>query len=90
MFRVTLICEGIPPQWGAQAAKDVAEEFTHRQWHQNVCCTWTGDILLLVADNDFDSDGEALVDEFSDAVAVQPPATAFEIDRVAKLPEGDI
>lgn len=72
---------------------DVAEEFTHRQWHQNVRCTWTGDILLLVADNDFDSDGEALADEFSDAVAACTTATfgyRIRIDGVVKLPDGAI
>jgi hypothetical protein len=69
MFRITLICDGIPSDLGAQAASDVAEEFTHRPWHTHVRCTWGNGILTLVAENDFDHNGEALADEFSDAVA---------------------
>lgn len=65
MFRITLICEGLAPEQGPQAAIEVAEEFNHRPWHHNVRCTWTGNVLVLMAENDFDSDGEALADEFS-------------------------
>lgn len=75
MFRIALICEGLPPELGPQAAIDVAEEFDHRPWHRNLRCTWTGNVLVLVAENDFDSDGEALADEFSDAVSACIPAT---------------
>ncbi len=89
MFRVTLICEGIPRELGPRAALDVAEEFAHRQWHRNVHCSWSGDTLLLVADNAFDPDGKALADEFSDAL-VACTATTFgyriRIDSVVKLP----
>jgi hypothetical protein len=52
-----------------KAAIDVTEEFANRPWHQGVLCTWDGRTLLLRAENDFDSDGVALADEFSDAVA---------------------
>jgi len=48
---------------------DITEEFTHRPWHQNVQCSWDGSRLTLQADNDFDADGSALADEFSDAIA---------------------
>ena len=75
MFRIALLCEGIPAEIGVQAAIDVAEEFTHRPWHQNVSCTWKNSNLVLVADNDFDHNGEALADEFSDAVAACTKAT---------------
>ena len=54
---------------GPQAAIDVAEEFTHRPHHEDVRCTWSGVALVLTATNDFDTTGEALADEFSDAVA---------------------
>lgn len=88
MFRVTLVCDGIPSELGAQAATDIAEEFSQRQWHKNVRCTWTDDALLLIADNDFDTDGEALADEFSDAVAACTPATSgyrIRIKGVTKI-----
>ncbi|RNF85084.1 hypothetical protein EER27_04675 [Lysobacter psychrotolerans] len=64
-----LACNGVPEHVGAVAASDIAEEFTHRPWHQNVQSTWDGSRLLLQADNDYDSDGSALADEFSDAIA---------------------
>ncbi len=67
MFHLVLECEG-PLKDGSQAALDIADEFTHRPWHQNVTCAWDGAVLRLEADNDFDEDGLALRDEFSDAI----------------------
>ena len=69
MYSVVLICEGVPVDSGQQLALDVAEEFRHRPHHRNVLCMWTDGILTLTADNDFDETGEALADEFSDAIA---------------------
>jgi hypothetical protein len=69
MYRIVLACKGVPADVGAVAARDIAEEFTHRPWHQNVHCEWDGSRLVLQADNDFDSNGLALMDEFSDAIA---------------------
>ena len=48
---------------------DIIEEFTHRPWHENAECRWNGAFLLLTAENDFDAEGLALMDEFSDAIA---------------------
>jgi hypothetical protein len=64
-----LACDGVPTHTGAAGARDIAEEFTHRPWHKNVKCDWDGVRLVLQADNDFDSDGLALRDEFSDAIS---------------------
>ena len=36
---------------------------------RNVRCEWDGSRLILQADNDFDSKGLALLDEFSDAIS---------------------
>jgi hypothetical protein len=65
----------VPEGVGGQAAVDIAEEFTHRPWHANVQCRWDGTRLILQAENDVDADGEALSDEFSDAIAacIAPP-----------------
>jgi len=41
----------------------------HRTWHSNALCIWDGVLLTLQADNDFDKDGLALADEFSDAIS---------------------
>src|SRR6267143_2740844 len=68
MYRIVLACKGVPADVGAVAARDITEEFTHRPWHQNVRCEWDGSRLILQADNDFDSNGLALLDEFSDAI----------------------
>jgi hypothetical protein len=68
VFRVKLECDGFSPSLGPQAATDVAEEFAHRPWHENVTCIWNGTALVLTAENDDDENGLALIDEFSDAV----------------------
>jgi hypothetical protein len=36
---------------------------------RTVTCVWDGSQLILQAENDFDSNGLALVDEFSDAIS---------------------
>lgn len=69
MYRTILACRGVPTEVGPVAARDIAEEFTHRPWHKNVTCQWDGSRLILQADNDCDSNGLALLDEFSDAIA---------------------
>lgn len=69
MYRVVLACKGVPVHVGEAGARDITEEFTHRPWHQNVSCQWDGSQLVLQADNDFDSGGLALRDEFSDAIS---------------------
>ena len=69
MYRIVLACKGVPPHAGAAGARDISKEFTHRPWHANVTCVWDGSQLILQAENDFDSNGLALVDEFSDAIS---------------------
>jgi len=69
MFRIVLACTGIPSAEGPSGAEAIREEFAHRPWHTNVKCTWDGVGLILQADNDFDSNGLALMDEFSDAIS---------------------
>jgi hypothetical protein len=69
MYKLTLTCNGVPKQVGQQAAQDITEEFKHRPWHQEVICSWDGELLVLKAANDLDADGLALRDEFSDAIS---------------------
>jgi hypothetical protein len=69
MYRIVLACKGVPAGAGTAGAHDITEEFTHRPWHENVSCAWDGSQLILQADNDFDSNGLALLDEFSDAIS---------------------
>ena len=73
-YRITLACDGVPSDVGPTAAADIAEEITQRPWHQNVTCTWDGNALILCDENDFDDDGLALMDEFSDAISAYTTA----------------
>lgn len=70
MFRVIIACSGIPAHAGPEAAIEITREFAeHRKWHHNASCTWDGSRLVLCAENDYDPEGKALLDEFSDCVA---------------------
>jgi hypothetical protein len=69
MYRIVLACKGVPAEVGAVAARDITEEFIQRRWHHNVRCEWDGSRLILQVENDFDSNGLALLDEFSDAIS---------------------
>jgi hypothetical protein len=73
-YRITLACDGVSPYLGKTAAADITEEFTHRPWQQHVICTWDGKALILRAENDFDPEGLATMDEFSDAISACTPA----------------
>jgi hypothetical protein len=64
MYRIVLACTGIPPDEGPPGAQCIKEEFTRRPCHTNVKCEWNGTQLVLQADNDYDSTGLALMDEF--------------------------
>jgi hypothetical protein len=41
----------------------------HRPHHRNVTCSFSDGRLTLTAENDFDSKGLALMDEFSDCLS---------------------
>ena len=89
MYRVVLTCSGVPEHCGAAAAIDITEEFTHRPWQENARCTWDGIFLRLHAENDFDQDGAALTDEFSDAIAAciaEPFDGSITVESVTAIP----
>ena len=69
MYRITLACKGVRAQDGTAGALDITEGFMHRPWHRNVRCEWDGSQLVLRAENDFDADGRALLEEFSDEIS---------------------
>jgi hypothetical protein len=74
MFRVTLVCSGLPHTAGAAAATDITREFSeHRHWHSRVTCKWDGTALTLQAENDFDKTGLATLDEFGDCITAYVP-----------------
>ncbi len=69
MYRVVIACQGIPERLGAESANDIQQHFaTERHHHQNVRCSFDKNELTLTAENDFDKDGLALQDEFSDCI----------------------
>ena len=89
MYRVVLASACVTPDVAEEAARDVTEEFTHRPWHSNAKCEWDGVRLVLQADNDFDSNGLALRDEFSDAISAyvkEPLDGGIDILSVTELP----
>ncbi|MGI9169659.1 MAG: hypothetical protein ACR2FH_05690 [Caulobacteraceae bacterium] len=70
IYRIVLVCDGVSKSVGPEAARDIAEEFrTHYPHEKNVLCTYARGKLMLVAENDYDPDGSALMDEFSDNIA---------------------
>ena len=80
MYKVVLSCGGVAEVAGAEAAADIIQECSeHLTWHKNVSCTWDGSRLVLSAENDFDSDGRALMDEFSDCIYAYI-AEYFDVD----------
>ena len=87
LYRVRIACYGIPPAAGAEAARDIAEGFKKRPWHQNVECDWDGKTLLLTAENDYDPEGLALSDELSDELSanVEPFDGDMKILSVEKI-----
>jgi hypothetical protein len=69
IYRIAPVCDGVSGSVGPEAARDIAEEFRRRHPHEkNVLCTYARGKLMLVAENDYDPDGSALMDEFSDNI----------------------
>ena len=68
MYRVTLTCSGLTDAEGGGGVFDILEEFSHRPWHTDATCEWKEGILRFSATNDFDKNGLALLDEYSDAI----------------------
>jgi hypothetical protein len=70
MYRVTLACACVTDEEGPAVAADIEREFSeHRPHHSNVACRFSGRDLILVAENDYDERGLALMDEFSDCIS---------------------
>jgi len=88
MFRVTLVCSGLPHTVGANEAADITREFAQqRRWHSRVSCTWEGTQLTLLAENDFDKTGLATLDEFRDCITayVSDPGDSQVIASVSEI-----
>jgi hypothetical protein len=91
MFKARVSCRGLLHDEGAPAPIDILEEFSHRPWHSNVRCEWDGACLWLEAENDYDANGSALLDEFSDAVVACIKASgtiSFAVDFAHEVSHG--
>lgn len=79
--RVFLTCAGLTEDEGRESPALILQEFTHRPWNENVRCRWDGTLVWLEAENDYDTIGAALLDEFQDAVvacvAIKGPILRF-------------
>ena len=93
MFRVTLICDGLPVTAGLDAARDITKEFAdHRKWHSHVTCEWDGARLILQSENDFDEAGLATLDEFGDCISAyvsDPGDSRISIESIESNRDGD-
>lgn len=88
-YRVTVSCTGITQDEAASGVPDLLEEFGERPWHENVSCYWEANKLLFTAENDYDSTGDAVLDEFGDAVHAciswSSEEIRFAVESVADL-----
>lgn len=93
MFEVMVSCEGVSEPAARNGIDDILEEFSTRPWEQNVRCCWHDNKLLLGATNDFDDDGKALADEFSDVVCaclpIEDKTIRFSVVSVSTIPGSD-
>jgi hypothetical protein len=86
MFKITMRAGGIDPGVGPRTAEDIQNEFrVHRHWHERVTCTFFDGVLTLVAFNDFDKDGLALSDEFSDCLSAYIPLEGISDEGVFEV-----
>jgi hypothetical protein len=68
-YRAVLRCDDLPSAAGPKAAQNITANFAKRNWHSSAVCNWNGTSLTLVVENDFDRDGRATLDEFSDEIS---------------------
>jgi hypothetical protein len=88
MFTIKLICRGIPKELGPKTATHITEEFWYCSCYANAICLWREDTLQLEATSDFDSDGRALAEEFSEAISAcvaEPFDGAISVEQVVRI-----
>ena len=88
MFRVTLICNGIPEGMGDEAAQDIEKEFREHRIprYVNATCRFESGKLFLSCDNDgWDSNGLNLTDEFSDCLCAYLPPFDGDLRLVSSV-----
>jgi len=87
MPTITVACRGLLDTEGSVLPPEMLAEFAHRPWHSAIGCQWDAGVLKLTATNDYDADGQALLDEFWDAVITcSSPANtiSFSVESVSR------
>ena len=94
MFHITIVCDGLSNSAGEEAARDIAQDFAeHRTWHDYVACEWESSRLVLRAENDFDDDGAATLDEFSKCISAhvaEPGNFVVAIQSVSETEDDNV
>jgi hypothetical protein len=86
MFKITARASGINAEIGVETAKEIEIEFRgHRSWHERASCSFVDGDLILIAFNDYDENGLALLDELSDCLAAFIPPSPASDDCVIEL-----
>ncbi len=86
MYKITMRAAGVSETVGAEAARDIEAEFReHRRWQERVTCSFEGGVLTLVAFNDYDENGLALSDEFSDLISAFIPLGGISDDEAFEI-----
>jgi hypothetical protein len=89
MFEIVVSCRGTSEQAALIHFADILDEFKERPWHQVLSCTWEQKAILLRAQNDYDSSGLALLDEFSDVICaclpIEDSTISFAVESVVKV-----
>lgn len=88
MYRATVTCKGLSEAEAREAVADMLHEFAQRPWQEKISCEWRDGVLRLSAENDADSTGLALLDEFGDAIVAYinyNGAIHVEVESVVRL-----
>ncbi len=88
MFTIKLVCRGIPKELGPRVATNITEEFRFCSCYENAICRWREDALQLEATSDFDCDGRALAEEFSEAISAcvaEPFDGAILVEQIVQV-----
>ena len=93
MFEIIVSCRGVSEQAALACLGDLLQEFAERPWQTAVRCRWDNGQILLQARNDYDSTGQALLDEFSDAICacvpIEDTTISFAVESVATVADSD-
>ncbi len=89
MFEIVVSCRGVSEQAALDCLDDLLREFAERPWQTAVRCRWENGQIFLHVRNDYDSTGQAVLDEFSDAICACVPIEvaniSFAVESVAAV-----